>query len=202
MKYITTRAAAPMIVVICSLLLSGLLPGCLPTGPGKTPPTRKKMPAPRLSDGSWEGGGSISLDPATPSSAGMPVLSAPWPFAMADTTIGLGNRSDDFVVLRLPSTDYDYLLLSAKNFEPLLPMWLNSWPQSGRRGIAIDLSTGGSGLTVLRADYRLDCPAQHVSLPVVLLWDAPSAPRASLLTQFIQSLSTVRCERLQSGEQH
>ena len=179
--------------VLCYLFLSGCLAGCLP-GPGSPTqrPQRKKMLNEALTGGNFEG---ISLTSPTMggSQNGMPAM-PPLPFVLTDSIIGLGGQNADFLVLRVPSTQFDFLLPMAQMYEPYLTSWLNAWPRLGRKGVAIDLTVGGQ--PTQRANFELSYASQQLSFPLVILSDAGSATRVELLTKFMSSLNSVRCEKL------
>ena len=188
-----TKTPRTIVSAFLFLLFAGSLTGCMP-GPGsptsKSP--RKKMLNLAAQGDGWEAYRFASPGPGSSASAvgQYPQL----PFALADTTIALGGDNANFYVLRAPSAEFDFLLPMVKTYEPLLSGWLSAWPQMGRRGMAIDLSAGKA---TKRAAYQVEYAAQHVSIPLVLLWDEASAGRVTNLTQFIQSLTTVRCEKMQ-----
>ena len=178
---------------MCFVFLAGSLTGCLP-GPGSptSRPQRKKMLTEGINGDGLEaislagpGGGRVGTNgPSVP----------PLPFALVDSVIGLGGENADFFVLRVPSNQFDFLLPMAQAYEPYLSAWISNWAQLGRKGLAIDLTTNGQ--PTRRANYQLDYPAQHVSFPLVILSDGASAGRLELLSKFMSSLNSIRCEDL------
>jgi hypothetical protein len=187
------KISRAVMAAILFLLFAGSLPGCMP-GPGSPAgkPPRKKM----LSlDAQGDGMEAYQLTSPAPGEGVLATkLYPPLPFALADTTIAFGGDNADFYVLRIPSAQFDFLLPMVKTYEPWLSAWLSAWPQMGRRGVAIDLSAGKA---TRRAIYQVESAAQHVSIPLVVLWDNASADRVTYLTNFMQSLSTVHCESVQ-----
>lgn len=182
------------------LLCGSLLTGCLPSSPaGPSRGDRKKMFTLDGTDGSWEGY-SLSASDAK-AGIGQPgaVAVPPLPFALSDTLLQQGSGLHAYVLLHLPSADYDFLLLGARNYEPWFPGWLKSWPQTGREGLMIDLSAGNA---TGRSVFQLTAPGLDNPIPLVLLWDAAGEKRAGFYTQLLQSLTTIRCENIQSGEGH
>jgi hypothetical protein len=179
--------------VLCYVMLAGCLAGCLP-GPGSptSRPVRKKMLNDAVTGGNFEG---VSLtSPGTGRTEngvqGMPAL----PFVLTDSIIRLGTENADFFVLRVPSTQFDFLLPMAQVYEPYLAGWLNAWPTLGRKGMAIDLSEGGR--PTQRANFELSYASQQLSFPLVIFSDGGSAGRVELLTKFMGSLKSIRCEEL------
>ena len=187
--------------VMLFLLCSGLLVSCLPSSPaGQSRGERKKMFTLDGTDGSWEG---YSLSPSgAKAGTGQPGASVsvpPLPFVLSDTLLKQGAGLHAYVLLRLPSADYDFLLLGAKNYEAWFPGWLKSWSQTGREGLMIDLSAGKA---TARSIFQLKAPGLDTPLPLVLLWDAAGENRASFYTQLLQGITTIQCENLSSGEGH
>jgi hypothetical protein len=166
MRYTTRPTRSSLIAIVLFLVLAGGLTGCLPSQGGGGKGERKKMLNLDGQDGAWEatslgsganfGAASFASAESYPNkmAAAYPRL----PFTLLDTTIRVGGEMADFMLLRLPTADYDYLLLAAKGFESWLPSWLNAWPQSGRHGIVIDLS---GGTATQRADFQVSCPSQY-----------------------------------------
>jgi hypothetical protein len=178
------------------LLCGGLLTGCLPSSPGgSSRGERKKMFTLDGTDGLWEGY-SLSASGAKagsgqPGMADVPML----PFTVSDTLLQQSAGLHPYVLLRLSSADYDFLLLGAKNFEAWLPGWLKSWSQTGREGLMIDLSAGKA---TGRSVFRLTAPGLDNPVPLVLLWDDAAEKRAGFYTGLLQSFTTIQCENLQS----
>ena len=178
---------------MCFMLLTGLLAGCLP-GPGSPTnrPARKKM----LTDGiSGDGIEAVGFA-ATAAGRGAPAgvnVPAP-PFTLVDSVIGLGGENADFFVLRIPTSQFDFLLPMAQMYEPYLAAWLTNWPLLGRKGLAIDLTTNGQ--PTRRANFQLEYLTQQVSFPLIVLSDEASAGRLALLTQLMGSLNSIHCENL------
>ncbi len=166
MKYKQSASFITVALVIISLLCNGLFTGCLPASPGGgSRGERKKMLIPDETAGRWEGY-SLSTSDADghggqPVAAGIPSL----PFVLSDTLFGGGPEAKPYLLLRLPTADYDFLLLGAKGYEAYLPGWLKSWSQTGREGLAIELAAGKvTGQTALQLSATgLDNP-----VPVVL----------------------------------
>lgn len=177
-----------------------ILGGCLPSSPGGgSRGDRKKMLIPDETAGRWEGY-NLSASGADgrggqPVAAGIPSL----PFVLSDTLFGGGAEAKPYILLRVPTADYDFLLLGAKTYEAWFPGWIKSWSQTGRAGLAIEMATGKvTGQTAM----QLSVPGLDNPVPVVLLWDAASSGRADFYTQLLQGLTTIRCENLSSGECH
>ena len=185
---------------ILFLLCAALLTSCLPSSPaGSSRGPRKKMFTLDGTDGNWEG---YSLStPGAKAGMGQPgaVDVPPLPFALSDTLLQQGASLHTYILLRLPSADYDFLLLGARNYEAWLPGWLKSWSQTGREGLMLDLSTGKAAA---RSVFQLTAPGLDTPIPLVLLWDDAGEKRAGFYTQLLQSLSTIQCKNLQSGEFH
>jgi len=175
------------------LAFSLMTASCLPSGPAGGRPERRKMLTPDALEGSWESSGLTASPRRTASGAAAGMTALALPFTLADTTILQGGEELDYMLLRLPSADYDYLLLAAKNFESWLPSWLAAWPQSGRHGVAIQL-TGGTATN--RTDFLVTVAGLSDPLPLILFWDANSADRAVFFTQFLQSLTAIHCEKI------
>ena len=116
------------------------------------------------------------------------------PFSLVDSVIGLGGENADFFVLRIPTSQFDFLLPMAQTYEPYLAAWLTNWPMLGRKGLAIDLTANGQ--PTRRANFQLEYLTQQVSFPLVVLSDEGSAGRLALLTQFMGSLNSIHCENL------
>jgi hypothetical protein len=180
-----------LLIVFLFLALAGSMTGCLP-GPGSptSRPQRKKMLTEDASGDGLERYSLTSSSKMTAGESGMP----PPPFVLVDSTIQLGAENADFLVLRIPSTDMDFLLPMAKTYEPYLTAWLSAWPQLGRRGMAIDLSR--SGKATHRSNFELTYAKGQVSFPVVLLWDDGGAERVEYFNKFAGSLSSIKCEGL------
>jgi hypothetical protein len=178
-----------LIIVFLFLALAGSMTGCLP-GPGSptSRPQRKKMLTDDINSDGLE---RYSL--SSTSAAGEPAMPPP-PFILVDSTIQLGAENADFLVLRIPSTEMDFLLPMAKTYEPYLTAWLSAWPQLGRRGVAIDLSR--SGQPTHRSSFELTYAKGQVSFPVVLLWDDKGSNRVEYFNKFAGSLSSIKCEGL------
>ena len=154
---------------------------------------------PDAGDGSWEGY-SLSAPGAKagsrqPDGIDIPAL----PFAVSDTLLLQGAGLHPYVLLRLSSADYDFLLLGAKSYEAWLPGWLKSWSQTGREGLVIDLSAGKA---TGRSAFQLRAPGLDNPVPLVLLWDDAGEKRAGFYTGLLQSLTSIQCENLGSGERH
>lgn len=148
-------------------------------------------------DGNWEGY-SLSTSGAKagsgqPGVAGVPTL----PFAVSDTLLQQGGSLHPYILLRLSSADYDFLLLGANTYEAWFPGWLKSWSQSGREGLVIDLSTGKA---TGQSAFRLTAPGLDNPVPLMLLWDDAGEKRAAFYTGLLQSLTAIQCENLQSGK--
>src|ERR1700744_1072370 len=178
---------------MCFIFLVGSIAGCLP-GPGSptSRPARKKM----LTDG-INGDGLEAISLAGPGGGRVGTNGPnvpPLPFALVDSVIGLGGENADFFVLRVPSNQFDFLLPMAQAYEPYLSAWIGNWPQLGRKGLAIDLTSNGQ--PTRRANYKLDYPEQHVSFPLVILSDGASAGLLDLLSKFMSSLNSIHCEDL------
>jgi hypothetical protein len=181
------------LLIVLSLILMALsffMTGCMPGGGGPGgKPARKKMLTADLSVGGWEG---LGLAPGSGESR--QALNAPaLPFYLMDTTMLIGGEETNVALLRSPSADYDYLLLFAKGYEAWLPAWLAAWPQSGRQGFVIDLTTGDASQ---RADLQVKCPGLQEAIPLVLMWNPESADRARVIQQFLSGLTAVHCEQL------
>lgn len=176
------------------LLVAGAVSSCAPGGGGSpaSKPARKKMLNLNASDNGWDAFGMVpnGLQSVTTASNAYPQL----PFALADTVISMGGDNADFYILRIPSSNMDFLLPMAMSYEPWLAGWINAWPQLGRRGVAIDLSAGKATQC---ATLQVEAVAQHITIPLILLWDKDSESRATYLTKSIQSLKTLRCENVQ-----
>lgn len=185
MKYPIIKA-----LVFC-VAFSAALAGCLPSMPGGGRPERKKMFTSDALEGEWEGSAlTVAAQTTAPRSV---AFYSPLPFTLVDTTINLNGEEADYMLLRLPTADYDYLLLAAKNYESWLPTWLAAWPQSGRHGVAIELN---GGTATERADFQVTVPGLSEPIPLILFWDAHSADRAAFIAQFLQNLTTIHCEKL------
>src|ERR1700744_1818245 len=113
------RTTKQLITLILFLALTGSMTGCLP-GPGSptSRPQRKKMLTEDINDDGLE---RFSL--TTSKAAADPAMPPP-PFTLVDSMIRMGTEDADFLVLRLPSTDMDFLLPMAKTYEPYLTAWL------------------------------------------------------------------------------
>jgi len=185
-------------IALLLLLCSGLVTGCMPSSPGgKQRPERKKMFTLDGTDGSWEG---YSLSASrgqtgagNPGAANVPLL----PFSVGDTVMGAGLRP--YMLVRLPSADYDFLLPGAKNYEALFPGWLKNLPQTGRDGLVIDLASGKASN---QSVFQLGAPGLSNAVPLILLWDTDGEKRVGFYTQLLQSFTTIRCENIQSGKSH
>ncbi len=176
MKYVTDHKITIIRAVTLMLIAGSILTACAPGGP----PPRKKFPLTSLDEGGWEGRGPSVTNHRTS-------------FVYADTLITLSGKTADFLLLRLPSRDYDFLLPAIKSKESLLTNWLNYWPKLDRHGVVIDLSDDRG---TQRADFQLTCPDADVSIPLILLWDETSADRSGDLIQLMQSLKTIQSRRL------
>jgi hypothetical protein len=192
MRYKQSRSFSASAALAMILLCSGLLTGCLPSpGGGSERGERKKMFTLDEGDISWEGNGltgsasrNFSVQPGT-------VPFPPLPFVVSDTLFRSAAGQQSYILLRLPTADYDFLLLGAKTYESYFPGWLKAWPQTGREGLMIDLSAGKAAE---RSVFQLTCPGLERPVPLVLLWDAASEGRAGFYTQLLQSLTAVQCE--------
>src|ERR1700742_2843269 len=105
MRYLNYRRISTAMYFI---FLVGLLGGCLPGpgSPGNRPP-RKKM----LMDG-ITGDGIEAVGFAAPGAGGAPSAGPtvpPPPFSLVDSVIGMGGENADFFVLRIPSSQFDFL---------------------------------------------------------------------------------------------
>lgn len=180
-----------LITVFLFLVLTGSMTGCLP-GPGSptSRPARKKMLTEDLNGDGLE---RYSLTSPSKPTEGEPDMPPP-PFLLVDSVIQIGAENADFLVLRIPSTDMDFLLPMAKTYEPYLTAWLSAWPQLGRRGVAIDLSRGGQ--PTHRSSFKLTYAKGQISFPVVLLWDDKGSNRVEYFNKFAESLSSIKCEGL------
>lgn len=154
-------------------------------------------------DGNWEGyslsgsgakpgpgvkdGPGFQAGTGQPAAVGFPSL----PFALSDTLLQQGAGMHAYVLLRLPSADYDFLLLGAKSYEAWFPGWLKSWPQTGREGLMIDLSAGKA---TEHSVFRLTAPGLDNPVPLVLLWDDAGQARAAFYTQLLQSITTINAQ--------
>ena len=182
--------------VVFFWLCSGLLTACLPSSPSSRP-ERKKMFIPDGTDGLWEGysltapGGKTGT--GQPGSVTVPQL----PFAVSDTLLQGSAGLQPYILLRLSSADYDFLLLGAKNYEAWFSGWLKSWPQTGREGLIIDLSAGKA---TGRSAFRLTAPGLDSPVPLLLLWDDAAEKRAGFYTGLLQSLTAIQCENGQPGK--
>lgn len=188
MKHRNLKTAFLFLLVACAMS------SCAPGGGGSptSKPARKKMLNMSSGDNGWD---AFSMAPngaqgATAGSISYP----PLPFALADTVISMGGDNADFYILRIPSSNMDFLLPMVMSYEPWLAGWINAWPQLGRQGIVIDLS---AGKVTHRTTLKVEAVAQQINIPLVLLWDKDSESRAAYLTKSIQSLKTLRCENLQ-----
>src|ERR1700748_3727909 len=136
MLQVTDRAGKALILLV---FIAGFFTGCMrgPASPASRP-ARKKMLTGNGLNGGWEAYGFTSPGAAqSPSGA---AAYPPLPFSLADTAMTLGSETAYFYIVRIPSTNLDFLLPLAKTYEPYLSSWLTIWPQTGRRGVAIDLS--------------------------------------------------------------
>jgi hypothetical protein len=184
--------------VLFFLLCGGLLTACLPSSPaGPSRGERKKMFTLDGADGGWEGY-SLSASDAKAGFGQPGALAVPQlPFAVSDTLLQSRTGLRPYILLRLPSADYDFLLLGAKSYEAWFPGLLKSWAQSGREGLVIDLSAGkAADQSVL----QLTAPGLDNPVPLMLLWDDAAEKRAGFYTQLLQSLTTIQCENLRSGK--
>lgn len=220
MQYKQTRFSVTVKTVTLFLLCGGLLASCLPSSPGRSHGgDRKKMLNLDDATGDWEGysltapeaqhgaipSPALGAIPGTQQSAatqpgtdqpGAPAF-PPLPFALSDTLLQRGAAIQTYMLLRLSSADYDFLLLGAKNYEAWLPVWLKSWPQTGREGLIIDLSAGKATSQIA---FQLTAPGVDNPVPLVLLWDAPAEKRAGFYSQLLQGLTTIRCESLSQSQ--
>ena len=189
MRYLNHK----LLTATCFILLTGFLGGCLP-GPGSPGqrPARKKMLTDGIAGDGIESVGFASTTAGKASSTGINVPAPP--FSLVDSVIGLGGENADFFVLRIPTSQFDFLLPMAQTYEPYLAAWLTNWPMLGRKGLAIDLTANGQ--PTRRANFQLEYLTQQVSFPLVVLSDEGSAGRLALLTQFMGSLNSIHCENL------
>ena len=182
--------------VLFFLLCSSFLIGCLPSSPsGPSRGERKKMFTLDGADVNWEGYSLSTSGAKAGTSVGVPQL----PFTVSDTLLQQRTGLQPYILIRLSSADYDFLLLGAKNFEAMLPGWLKNWQQTGREGLVIDLSAGKAAE---QSVFQLTAPGLNNPVPLVLLWDAAGEKRAAFYTGLLQSLTAIQCENGQSGKCH
>lgn len=184
MKKINKKSAVA--AALC-LLFSGSFVSCgLPMATPNSKTERKKMLFPEA------GGNGLDAYGLTGTSQGNQLYDQaqypPAPFHLADTVISLGSMKASFYVLRVPSDNLDFMLPLAKVYEPYLAAWMSTWAQTGRTGMAIDVSTGNA---THRSVYNIENPSIHVSVPLVIFYDDASEARVTNLTKFLQSLTTV-----------
>ena len=188
MKKTMNRLAATF---LACLLIAGS--GCVtgPSNPANKPPRKKMDSAPLRDNGGWDSFSLVTSDktPALPQYL-------PMPFTMTDTLLAFNGTSADFYIVRAPSSNFDFLLPMAKVYEPYLSAYLGSWTQTGRQGIAIDVSAGNAAL---RSSFQLESEDHHVSIPVVLFYDMASTGRVENLIKTIRSLSTLHSDQLENG---
>jgi hypothetical protein len=191
MQMITQRNRTTFLSLIVFLLITFGYSACMPSNSPTSRPGRKKMLDMTAGSNGWEVYGF-----ARPENEELlqQATTPPLPFSLSDTSLLLRGERSDFLLLRVPSAEFDLLLPAAKPYESMLSAWLSSWPQLGRTGVVIDLSLGKASH---RTNLQIVCDAQRISLPLVLLWDDASATRVEYLKSFIQNLSSIHCENLQ-----
>lgn len=144
-------------------------------GGGDVPIERKRMP--RFSDSGLNQG---FAGRKAYTSCGMT-------FETETVNLGSAENSSQYLCIPLADANADSSALAVINmFKPFASIYLSQWAKMGNRGVMIDLRSDrqqqGS-----RADYHLTKEAAF-SIPVVLLWDAKSALRASDFKQVMNSL--------------
>ncbi len=125
------------------------------------------------------------------------------------TSCGMGTETDlinledatasKYYRVPLADANADASLFAMVNmFKPLAASYLAQWAKTQNRGVLIDLrSNGAQGGS--REEYRLEKDNQF-SVPVVLMWDAPSALRALSYTAVLKDLPGINSNKLVSAD--
>jgi hypothetical protein len=168
--------------IIAVLLIAITLYGC---GGGGAAPARKKMPEFNSLDG-IEGGG-FSSSNSQPQQGS---------FAFAPTNVDMVFEGSQrgFVSIPLPDAGTDSAAISLINtMKPFAMPMLAAWAQQQRNGVVIDLSRH-NGVNTHRTDYVMQ-KGNDYSIPVVIIWDAASSYRVSLIKSMVDDVPYLKLNK-------
>ncbi len=126
------------------------------------------------------------------------------PFFTSDTTMIERGKRIHFFSIAMPDPVYDSLAMGiARDYEPLVSLFLEQWSKQGRGGILIDLhSQEDNGMQ--RVDFmaeKISSKGDASAVPVVLIWDRASAYRAEYLVGALKAVPGIKCTLLSDSRQ-
>lgn len=157
------------------LLISSFLYSCTQV------PQRKKMPGYLQSQ---------SFEDEDPFQTGNRYNIAGLELTAAPVDIVSGGRMEKYISIPLPDASYDAMVTNLfQSYKLLAVPLLTEWAKQGRNGVVLDLrsNTAQSGS---QTGYSLQ-KGSDFSIPVIFIWDAGSASRATSLMQLAQDIPGV-----------
>jgi hypothetical protein len=117
-------------------------------------------------------------------------------FYTTDTVILKGSRLSKFLSISMPDPNQDSLAISlVTNYEPLAGTMVEKWLDQQKTGILIDLRTK-AGHENHRADFLVTSSLpgnSNINIPLIFIWDRPSAYRYNYLKQALISIPEIKC---------
>ena len=117
-----------------------------------------------------------------------------------DTTLFINGRVAHYLAVHLPGGE-DQLQALLQQYGPYASDYLPAWSLLGKEGVIINVSGGSEGCiaadeegSLHETGFELQGTAQHFSIPLLLVWDSPSAPRAAAIRALLNNLPAIRCE--------
>ncbi len=159
-----------------------LIGGCMPAEP-----TRKKLPVVLSSDGIESGPGFGIKRMHDKSWSG-------YGFAVSNTELSINGLPQSCVRVSMPEAENDVQTMNLlAMYKPFAVTMLTEWSKQNRNGVVVDMRANPL-LDGSRADFMVE--KQDVfSFPLIFLWDAYSATRASAYMSMLNDVPGVSVKK-------